>query len=94
MAYVKVPDGMSFSTEFDTWIAAFCPDTDSWFITNKRFFYYEYEKEFVSEEEGIKYFEAHISEFLKLNEELAEYRPSFNKNGVFLENTKNFYKED
>ena len=92
MAYCKIPDGFGFSTEFDTWIIAFCPDTDSWFVTNKRFFYYEYEKEFKTEEEGIEYFENNLLDFFKLNEVLTDYRPSFNKGGIFFETTNKFYK--
>ena len=38
MGYEKVPDGFSFSTEFDTYILAYCPDDCTWFATNKRFF--------------------------------------------------------
>ena len=49
MGYKTVPQEFDFNTEFPTWIIAFCPDTDSWFVTNKRFFYYEYEKEFETE---------------------------------------------
>lgn len=54
--YVTIPDEYDFNTEFDTYIIAFCPDTDSWFVTNKRFFYYEYNKEFETEEDGIDFF--------------------------------------
>ena len=48
MAYEKVPDGMDFSTEFDTYIIAYCPDQCEWFVTNHRFFYYEYDMEFAT----------------------------------------------
>ena len=44
MAYKEVPGEYNFSTIFPTYIIAFCPDADEWFVTNKRFFYYEYDK--------------------------------------------------
>lgn len=40
--YERIQDGFDFDTKFQTCILAFCPDTDSWFVTNERFFYYEY----------------------------------------------------
>ena len=46
MAYNTIPNGMTFDTEFSTWIIAFCSDTDSWFVTNQRFWWYEYPMEF------------------------------------------------
>ena len=54
--YKTIPEEYDPSTEFPSWIIAFCPDTDSWFVTNQRFFYYEYDKEFESEEAGIVFF--------------------------------------
>ena len=42
ITYESIPDGYEFSTEFPTYILGFCPDTDSWFATNQRFFFYEY----------------------------------------------------
>ena len=36
--YVEVPKEYNFNTEFPTWIIAYCQDSDSWFVTNKRFF--------------------------------------------------------
>jgi len=85
--YVEVPKGYDFSTEFHTYIIAFCPDTDSWFVTKKRFFYYEYDKEFSTEEEGISFFKENSNIFYNEEIRMGVYRPSFRKNGVLLENT-------
>lgn len=84
--YVAIPDGYNFNTEFDTYIIAFCPDTDSWFVTNQRFFYYEYDKEFVTEEDGIAFFKNNPKIFYDEEIRMDVYRPSFRKNGVWLEN--------
>lgn len=82
----ELPKGYDFNTEFKTYIIAFCPDTDSWFVTNKRFFYYEYDKEFDTEEEGIKFFKDNPKIFYDEEIKMNAYRPSFRKNGVWLDN--------
>ena len=87
MGYVSLPDGMDFSTEFDTFIIAFCPDGCEWFVTNKRFFYFEYDKEFATENEAIEYFRAHFNEFYEIEMRICEYRPSFASGKVWLSNT-------
>lgn len=88
--YIELPKGYDFNTKFPTWIIAFCPDTDSWFVTNERFFYYGYEKEFATEEEGIAFFRENPSIFYDKEIEMRVYRPSFRKNGVLLDNTNEF----
>ena len=86
--YKDVPEGYDFSSEFDTWILAFCPDSDSWFATNRRFFFYEYSMEFPNEKAAIDYFKRNPNEFLNLENNIGVYRPCFNKGGVWLDNTK------
>ena len=86
--YVKIPDEFDFSTSFPTYILAFCPDTDSWFATNQRFFFYEYPIDFPNEEAAISYFKRNPEVFMDLENEMNTYRPSFNDGGVYLENTK------
>lgn len=86
--YVSVPEGYDFSTKFETYVIAFCPDLDSWFVTNERFFYYEYEKEFKTEEEGIKFFKDNPKIFYDEEIRMNVYKPSFYKNGVWLDNTR------
>ena len=86
MAYKTLPKGMDFSTTFETYIIAYCPDLCEWFVTNKRFFYYEYEKEFQTEQEGIDYFKSNVKKFYEIEKELSEYRPSFLDHKIFLSN--------
>ena len=86
--YEEVPEEYDFNTEFSTWIIAFCPDLDSWFVTNKRFFYYEYDKEFETEEDGIEFFKNNPNIFYNEEIRMKVYRPSFNQNGVRLDNTR------
>ena len=87
MVYEELPQGMDFSTEFPTYILAFCPDTDSWFATKQRFFYYEYPMDFPNEEAAIGYFKRNPEVFLNLEKNMDVYRPSFCENGVWLDNT-------
>lgn len=86
--YVSVPEGYDFSTKFETYIIAFCPELDSWFVTNERFFYYEYEKEFKTEEDGIKFFKENPKIFYDEEVRMKVCRPRINESGVWLENTK------
>lgn len=88
--YVAIPDGYDFNTEFETYIIAFCPDTDSWFVTNNRFFYYEYDKEFATEEDGIKFFKENPKIFYDEEIRMEVYRPSFRNGGVWLDNINKF----
>lgn len=86
--YEDIPDGVTFSTEFPTYILAFCPDTDSWFATKQRFFYYEYPMDFPNEEAAIAYFKRNPDVFLKIEEDMGVHRPSFFAGAVWLENTR------
>lgn len=90
MTYKHISEEFDFTSNFSTYILAFCPDTDSWFATNQRFFYYEYPMEFPNEEVAIGYFKCNPNVFLKLEIDMEVYRPSFRKNGVFLDNTSEF----
>lgn len=83
MSYIEIQEEYNFSTEFPTWIIAYCIDTNSWFCTNQRFFYYEYNKEFQSENDAIEYFRNNIPEFFKLNRKMYPKKV----NSVLLENT-------
>jgi hypothetical protein len=84
MSLIAIPEEFDFSTEFPTWIIAYCPDTDSWFCTNKRFFYYEHPDEFQCENDAITYFRNHVPEFFELNCELYPKKTEY----IFLENTR------
>jgi hypothetical protein len=91
--YKSIPIGCDLNTVFPTYVLAFCPDTDSWFATNNRFFFYEYPVEFDTEQEAINYFKDNIKEFLELNLQIMRnQRPNFNYGGVYLENEKQFIK--
>ena len=91
--YEALPEGCDFNTEFKTYIIAFCPDTDSWFVTNKRFFYYEYSKEFETEEDGVKFFKENPKIFYDEEIRMKVYRPSFRKNGVWLDNINDLVEQ-
>lgn len=90
--YEELPDCKDFEYEFDTWILAFCPDTASWFATNKRFFFYEYPTEFPDENSAIAFFYENSEIFLELVKDMKTYYPSFYEGGVFLENMKELIK--
>lgn len=83
--YKSVPEGLSFSSTFDTYILGYCPDTLSWFATNQRFFYYEYPKEFKTKEEAEDFFRKNSDEFYKIENDIVEHRPSFADGFIYLE---------
>ena len=83
--YKEVPKEYDFDHKFDTWIIAFCPDTLDWFVTNERFFFYEYNKEFNSEQEAIDYFLDNALEFYKIEEQIMKI-PEFTQNKLWLSN--------
>lgn len=87
MCYEELPEGMDFSTKFETYVLAFCPDTDSWFATNERFFYYEFPKEFLNEESAIEFFKNNPNLFYEEEIRMQVYKPSFYLEKVRLENT-------
>lgn len=90
--YKEIQNGYNPDSEFDTWILAFCPDSDSWFATNHRFFFYEYPMDFPNEEAAIGYFKRHPDVFITLEKDMNIHRPYFNEGGVWLENTNELVK--
>ena len=92
--YESLPniDGVTFYTKFPTYILAFCPDSDSWFATNQRFFYYEFPMDFPNEEAAIDYFRRNPDVFLKIEKNMEVYRSSFFDGGVWLDNTRELVK--
>jgi len=82
----------------DKWIIAFCPDTDSFFATDDRCYYWDTEGklEFNSEIEAINYFESHLEYFLNINNELMQdffYGNIFKNNNIIIfENTGEKYR--
>lgn len=83
-----------FMQPHDTWIIAFCPDTDSFFATNQRAFFWETEEEFNTEQDAIYYFERHIKYFVDIeNDFMCRIVYNWNSNKVYLENTDKWYSE-
>lgn len=80
-----VPDDIC--KKFDTYIIAYTPDCDAWFVTNERYFFYEYESEFKTEQDAIDYFEHYSFLFLQISKQIIYKYNKF----VFLLNNKNEY---
>ena len=91
--YIEVEE--PFDTKYQTWIIAFCPDTDSFFVTNERYFFWEYEEGFGSEEAAIHYFGKHAKYFIKIEKEIMSgmmFEDKFKDiDKVWLENTQKWY---
>lgn len=88
MGFIRLPDDVDFSTKYNTYIIGFCPDIESWFVTNERYFYYEYPVELKTEKDGIEYFMNNPRKFLDIVRQM-HYRYGLEKQTmVYLENTK------
>ena len=84
------PDAMQ---PHDTWIIAFCPDTDSFFATNQRAFFWEFDKEFESEEAAIDYFDRFATYFVETEDAIMSHAVYGweDVDESYLENTKKLY---
>lgn len=90
MSYIEINEPLN--TKYPTWIIAFCPDTDSFFATNERHFFWESEEEFESEDVAIYYFEHQIQHFIDVEDRIISqmwFGKTIDK--VFLENTERWY---
>lgn len=79
-----------FNRKYSTWVIAYCPDSNSWFTTNERNFYYEYPDEFQCENDAINYFRQNIKTFYNLQTPMNNWF----KNEIHLETEKDieFYE--
>ena len=90
--YAEVSE--DFNTKYDTWIIAFCPDTDTFFATNERHFFWESPNEFATEDEAIRNFALNTLYYIFVRNKLMSsmFYGTINVDyKVFLENTKQWY---
>lgn len=91
--YKKLGKDEEFSKTYPTWIIAYCLDTNSFFATNQRHFYWEYDNEFSRENDAISYFKTHLGEFWKIRNEILNLTGGWNTNSdLYLENTRESFK--
>lgn len=81
--------GQNFSDVFDTYILAYCPDTDTWFPTNQRGFFYEYEAEFSTEKEAATFFHDNANIFYNIEVEMGIGVPSVRSGKIYMEMSNN-----
>ena len=77
-----------YTKKYPTYIIAYEPQSDIFFITNERNFYYEYDKEFENKKEAFNYFKNNYLEFIKIrnvNQQIMG-QPISNKITIDLEN--------
>ena len=53
MVYKELKQNENFNDTYSSWIIAYCLDTNSFFITNQRHFFWEYDTEFLRERDAI-----------------------------------------
>lgn len=87
--YKELNKDENFSKSYPTWIIAYCLDTNSFFVTNQRHFFWEYDNEFLSENDAVNYFKIHLDEFWEIRNEILKLTGGWNINSdLYLENTK------
>ena len=70
MCYIEVMG--NFSEEFPTYVIGYCPDTNSWFITKQRYWFFQFDEEFATYDEALNFFNNNKEMILdKQNEILA-----------------------
>lgn len=85
---------VNMNKHYGTWIIAFCPDSDSFFVTDQRFFFWESKDVFRTKDAAIKYFEDNLSYFIDIKNEIMskciyEWKP---ENFVWFDNTCKKYE--
>ena len=88
--YVSIPDDIC--KKFGSYIIAYTPEIDSWFVTDERYFYYEYESEFETEQDAIDYFEKYPFVFLQISKQLLpRFSFKYDKFVHLLNNNKDYF---
>ena len=83
--HIKLEDNQSFSDTFPTYIIAYCPDVNTWFVTNQRYFYYEYEDEFATHKDGVEFFKNNIKIFTDIQNEIIAGCGGYKSTEPFLD---------
>ena len=87
--FKELKDTEDFSKTYSTWIIAYCLDSNSFFATNERYFFWEHEREFECENDAVNYFREHLKEFYEIRNEILSSTGGWSINSkLYLENTK------
>lgn len=87
--YIELDENDDFSKVYPTWIIAYCVDTNSFFATNERFFFWEDDNEFKLENDAINYFREHLDDFRKTRNKILSNAGGWSTNSpMCLENTR------
>lgn len=91
--YKELCKNEDFSKSYPTWIIAYCLDTNFFFVTDQRNFFWQYNDEFSCERDAINYFKTHLDEFRKIRNEILDSTGGWNTNSdLYLENTRESFK--
>ena len=91
--YKKLSKDEDFSKSYPTWVIAYWVDTNSFFVTNQRYFFWEYDNEFFCESDAISYFKTHLDEFKKIRNEILNSTGGWKiSSDLYLENTRESFK--
>ena len=82
-----------FDKEYDSWVIAYCVDSDEFFITRQRGFFWQDDKTYKNLSDAINAFESNIKRFVEIKNDISSlciyaYKPD---NRVWLSNTNRWY---
>lgn len=91
--YRELSKDENFSKPYSTWIIAYCLDTNSFFVTNQRYFFWKYDNEFLYENDAIIFFKTHLDKFWEIRNGILSSTGGWNTNSdLYLENTRESFK--
>ncbi len=82
-----------FNEECDSYVIAYCPDTDEFFITKQRGFFWEDDTSYPTKLEAIRAFEENVQKYVSVKNDffmhcMKSYKPD---NKVWLDETEKWY---
>lgn len=93
MGVTVLRNNENFNDKRKTYIIAYCPDGDFFFISNERHFYWEYHKEFDTQMEAVKFFKNNKDFFFDCRLSLMIFADNNNTDILRLQSTLGNYDE-
>ena len=75
----------SFNTKYLTYVIAYCPDIDSWFISDERHYYFQFDNEFNTFNEARDYFNINKEVILKQTNKIRKQCGQKQKEILYLD---------
>lgn len=82
-----------FSKEYATWIIAYCPDTNEFFVTRQRGFFWEDDTQYESKDAAIQAFTHNVPKYVLIKNDIMKNmgQQMMLDDKVWLSNTEKWY---